>query len=215
MPQKIKHKVLLFFTMLFISTISNSQTDNKKINCLNIDTMGLLKKSFDSFEKDLFNHYKFSNDSIKTYKTFLTELYSLSINLRKLPSNTSIELARVFKKKAADKSSLWVLLSTYDEQMETSGQNSTPKTNPQQNEEEIMTFNYRGGFIQCLKNNSSSNGFKDIINTLEYDGNISPSLIAQRLHDLPAEEFNTPEVKNFIAFDIYYSILLIIEKAFK
>ncbi|GGX23474.1 hypothetical protein [Aquimarina muelleri] len=214
MFEKIKHKILLFLVALSISTISSSQTSNKKFNCLSIDTMGLLKKSFDSFEKDLFNHYEFNNDSIKTYRTFLTELYSLSINLRKLPSDTSIELARMFKKKAKDKSSLWVLLSTYDDQMEASKETSTPKTDTK-NEEEIMTFNYRGGFIQCLKNNSSSNSFKDIINTLEYDGNVSPSLIAQRLHDLPTKELNSPEVKNFIAFDIYYSILLIIEKAFK
>lgn len=214
MPQKIKHKVLLFFVVLSINAIGNSQIDGKKFDCLDIDTIGVLKKSFDSFEKDLFNHYKFGADSIRTYRTFLTELYSLSINLRKLPSSTSIELARVFKKKAKDKNSLWVLLSTYDKQMEVSKQTSTPETNPK-NEEEVMTFNYRGGFIQCLKNNSSSDGFKDIINTLEYDGNVSPSLTAQRLHDLPTEEFNTPEVKSFIAFDIYYSVLLIIEKAFE
>ena len=68
-------------------------------------------------------------------------------------------------------------------------------------------------FIQCLKNNSNSEGFKDIIDTLEFDGNVSPSVIAQKLHDLPAEEFNTHEVKSFIAFDIYYSILLVIEKS--
>ncbi|WP_128755259.1 hypothetical protein [Aquimarina sediminis] len=204
---------MLYFLVLFISSIGHTQTFEQNFDCLQIDNLGLLKKSFDSFETDLFNHYKFDNDTIKTYRTFLSEVYSLSINLRKLPSSNSIELARVFKKNATDRNSLWVLLSQYDDEMEASRDASGPKEN-KQGGEAVMTFNYRGGFIQCLKNNSTSEGFKDIIETLEYDGNVSPSLIAQRLHDLPTEEFNTHEVKSFIAYDIYFSILLVIEKAF-
>ncbi|WP_024768657.1 hypothetical protein [Aquimarina macrocephali] len=213
MPLKIKYTVVLFFLVLFICTTGNTQTTEQNFDCLKIDNQGLLKQSFDSFEKDLFHHYKFNNDTIRTYQTFLNEVYSLSINLRELPSKNSIRLARIYKKKATDRNSLWVLLSQYDEEMVASKNTSGPKTT-QQKEEEVLTFNYRGGFIQCLKNNSNSEGFKDIVNTLELDGNVSPSLIAQRLHDLPREEFNTHEVKSFIAFDIYYSILLVIEKAF-
>ncbi len=213
MPQRINHTVVLLFLVLFISTIGNTQTNEQNFDCLQIDNLGVLKRSFDSFEKDLFNHYSFENDTIKTYKTFLTEVYSLSINLRKLPSSTSLELARVFKKQATDRNSLWVLLSEYDEELVASGGESSIKTD--NTDEKTLTFNYRGGFIQCLKNTNESEAFKDIIEALEYDGNVSPSLIAQRLHDLPTAEFNTPEVKSFIAFDIYYSILLVIEKAFR
>ena len=214
MPQRIKQTVVLLFLVLFIVTIGNTQTNEQNFDCLQIDNLGVLKKSFDSFEKDLFNHYSFDNDTVKTYRTFLTEVYSLSINLRKLPSNTSLELARVFKKQATDRNSLWVLLSKYDEELVDLGGESPLKT-VDDKDEETLTFNYRGGFIQCLKNTNESEEFKRIIEALEYDGNVSPSLIAQRLHDLPTEEFNTPEVKSFIAFDIYYSILLVIEKAFR
>lgn len=213
MPQRIKHMVVLFFLVLFSCTIGNTQTSEENFDCLQIDNLGVLKRSFESFEKDLFNHYSFNNDTIKTYKTFLTEVYSLSINLRKLPSPTSLELARVFKKKATDRSSLWVLLSEYDEEIVASGKTSVKNTDI--SKEETLTFNYRGGFIQCLKNTNNSDRFKNIIEMLELDGNVSPSLIAQKLHDLPVEEFDTPEVKSFIAFDIYYSILLVIEKAFR
>ncbi len=213
MPLRIKYKVVLLFLSLFISIIGNTQTSAENFDCLKIDNQGLLKQSFTSFEKDLFAHYKFNNDTIKTYRTFLTEVYNLSINLRKLPSQNSIRLARIYKQKATDRNSLWVLLSQYDEEMVASEENTTIKTDT--DKEEVLTFNYRGGFIQCLKNNSTSESFKDIIDMLEYDGNVSPSLIAQKLHDLPTEEFNSYEVKSFIAFDIYYSILLVIEKAFK
>ncbi len=213
MPQKIKHMVVLFIFTLCIYVNGNTQTSTENFDCLQIDNLGILKKSFDSFEKDLFNHYAFGNDTIKTYRTFLTEVYSLSINLRKLPSTTSLELARVFKKKATDRNSLWILLSEYDEGMEASENANTQKD--VQNDSETLTFNYRGGFIQCLKNTNESDAFKEIIETLEFNGNVSPSLIAQRIHDLPTNEFNTPEVKSFIAFDIFYSILLVIEKAFR
>ncbi|MDY8137635.1 hypothetical protein [Aquimarina sp. 2201CG5-10] len=214
MPQKIKHTFLLACMILCTSVVSYSQVNNPQFDCLSIDNAGLLRKSFASFEKDLFTHYNFENDTVKTYRTFLNEVYTLSINLRKLPSDNSIQLARIFKKRATDRNSLWVLLSQYGEEMVASDGTNIQKTT-QDGEEEILTFNYRGGFIQCLKNNSDSELFIDIINTLELDGNVSPSLIAQRLHDLPDGEFNTPQVKNFIAFDIFYSILLVIEKAFK
>lgn len=182
------------------------------VNCLNVDETGIIKKAYDSFEKDLFNHYKFGTDSIKTYRTFLAEVASLSIDLKKLPSGNSIQLARDFKKIADNKSSLWIKLSEYENKEAT--KNSTPSSG-KKNEKEILIFNYRGGFIQCLKNTSDSDDFKEIITTLEEDGNVSTSLISQRIYYIPDKEFCAIEVKNFIAFDIYYSILMVIEKAFK
>ena len=146
MPQRIKQTVVLLFLVLFIVTIGNTQTNEQNFDCLQIDNLGVLKKSFDSFEKDLFNHYSFDNDTVKTYRTFLTEVYSLSINLRKLPSNTSLELARVFKKQATDRNSLWVLLSKYDEELVDLGGESPLKT-VDDKDEETLTFNYRGCFI--------------------------------------------------------------------
>lgn len=208
MPLKIRSRIII--ACLYIC--ANNTFSQSVVNCFNVDKTGILKKAYDSFEKDLFNHYKFGTDSIKTYRTFLAEVASLSIDLKKLPSGNSIQLARDFKKNATDKNSLWVNLSEYENKEV--AKSPTP-TSGQKNEKEVLIFNYRGGFIQCLKNTSASDDFKEIITTLEEDGNISTSLVSQRIYYIPDKEFCSIEVKNFIAFDIYYSILMVIEKAFK
>jgi len=202
--------VTVLVTFLFSTIIGYSQNTT---NCLSVDSSGLYSKAFISFEKDLFEYYKFGNDSIKTYRTFLAEVASLSINLRKLPSDNSIQLARVFKKKSSNPNSIWVKLSEYE------SQEATKKPSPftpasKKDGEEILIFNYRGGLIQCLKNNSNSDDFQEIISTLEEDGNVSTSLIAQRIYYIPDTKFRASEIKKFIAFDIYFSILMVIEKAF-
>ncbi|MBP2832366.1 hypothetical protein J8281_09230 [Aquimarina sp. U1-2] len=207
MPLVIRLKAM-FVVLLLLFLNSYAQTD---VDCLGIDTSGLSKKAFASFEKDLFTHYKFENDSIKTYRTFLAEVASLSIDLKKLPSSSSIALTREFKKAATGKNSLWVKLSDYENQEAVKKSVPSPSG---KNQEEIMIFNYRGGLIQCLKNTSESNDFKEIIDTLEGDGNVSTSIIAQRIYYIPDQKFRTPQIKKFIAFDIYYSILMVIEKAF-
>ncbi|MDH7444241.1 hypothetical protein QBK95_01295 [Aquimarina sp. 2201CG14-23] len=205
----IRSRIALI-TLLFLTLIGYSQNG---INCLSVDRSGLYSKAFDSFESDLFEYYNFGNDSIKTYRTFLAEVASLSLDLRKLPSDNSIQLARVFKKKSNDPNSIWVKLSDYENQEAT--KKPSPYTPPsKKGEEEILIFNYRGGLIQCLKNNSESDDFKEIISTLEEDGNVSTSLIAQRIYYIPDKKFKASEIKKFIAFDIYYSILMVIEKAF-
>lgn len=201
---------IAIIAFLFFTVISHAQSG---INCLNVDASGLYSKAFNSFEKDLFEHYNFGNDSIKTYRTFLAEVASLSLDLRKLPSDNSIRLARTFKKKSSDPNSIWVKLSEYENQEAT--KKTSPSTATNQGEEEILIFNYRGGLIQCLKNNSNSDDFQNIISTLlEQDGNVSTSLIAQRIYYIPDDRFKADEIKKFIAFDIYYSILMVIEKAF-
>ncbi len=207
MPLKIRSGILAIFLLTSI-TSSYPQSGNY---CLDVDETGIIKKAYDSFENDLFSYYKFGNDSIKTYRTFLAEVASLSLDLRKLPSNNSIQLTRSFKKIATNKNSLWVKLSEYENQEAV--KKSHPSTSGK-NEEEILIFNYRGGFIQCLKNNSESDDFRDIINKLEEDGNISTSLVSQKFYYLSDRELRTDEIKKFIAFDIYYSILMVIEKAF-
>lgn len=208
MPLKIRSRIIA----ICLCICTNYMFSQPVVNCFNVDETGIIKKAYDSFEKDLFNYYKFGTDSIKTYRTFLAEVASLSINLKKLPSGSSIQLARDFKKIANNKSSLWIKLSEYENKETTKV--PTP-TSDKKNEKEILIFNYRGGFIQCLKNTSNSNDFKEIITTLEEDGNVSTSLISQRIYYISDKEFCAIEVKNFIAFDIYYSILMVIEKAFK
>ncbi len=209
MPLKIGYRVLLI-ALLLSPTIHYAQT---KPDCLSIDKSGLSKKAFSSFENDLFTYYNFGNDSIKTYRTFLAEVASLSLDLRKLPSDNSIQITRDFKNISTDKSSLWVKLSDYENQEAT--KKSYPSPNGKKDEQEIMIFNYRGGVIQCLKNTSRSDDFREIIKTLEEDGNVSTSLIAQRVYYITDKEFKTSQIKKYIAFDIYYSILMVIEKAFK
>ncbi len=208
MPLKIRSRIIALI-LLISASYTYAQSN---LHCHNVDESGLIQKAYASFEKDIFSYYKFGNDSIKTYRTFLAEVASLSIDLRKLPSDNSIQLTRAFKKIANNKNSLWIKLSEYENQEAT--KKSHPSTSSNKNQEEILIFNYRGGFIQCLKNNSGSDDFVDIINTLEQDGNVSTSLISQKIYYLIDNEFNTNQVKNFIAFDIYYSILMIIEKAF-
>lgn len=209
MPLKIRSRIIVVSLSLLLNmTYAQSVT-----NCLSVDETGIIKRAYDSFEKDLFSYYKFGNDSIKTYRTFLAEVASLSLDLRKLPSSNSIQLTREFKKAADNKNSLWIKLSEYENQVAI--KKSAPSTTSKKNEEEILIFNYRGGFIQCLKNSSDSDDFKEIVNTLEEDGNVSTSLISQRIYYIPDKKFSSIEIKNFIAFDIYFSILMVIEKAFK
>jgi len=208
MPLKIRSKILAILFWLAISQINYAQS----YNCLNLDETGIIKKAYASFENDLFNHYKFGNDSIKTYRTFLAEIASLSVDLRKLPSDNSIQLTRAFKKIANNKNSLWIKLSEYEGQE--ASKKSYPAAGKGKSKEEILIFNYRGGFIQCLKNNSISEEFKEIVSTLEEDGNVSTSLISQKIYYLQDKELSKTEIKKFIAFDIYYSILMVIEKAF-
>lgn len=207
MPLKIRSRIVI------ISLFACLKMTYSQSFCLNVDETGIIKKAFDSFENDLFNHYKFGKDSIKTYRTFLAEVASLSIDLRKLPSSNSIKLAREFKKIANNKNSLWIKLSEYENQEAI--KKSSPSAINKKNKKEVLIFNYRGGFIQCLKNTSDSDDFKEIINTLEKDGNVSTSLVSQRVYYIPDKEFCAIEVKNFIAFDIYFSILMVIEKAFQ
>jgi len=202
----IRYLILTLVLCLCIP-LSYAQSD---FDCLSIDTSGLSKRGFESFEKDLFSHYNFQNDSLKTYRTFLAEVASLSLDLRKIPSDSSIQVTREFKN-ATSKNTIWVKLSEYESDL-ASKKPSTPSAG---NEEDVLIFNYRGGLIQCLKNNSMSNDFKDIVASLEIDGNVSTSLIAQKLYYLPDDQFKTKEIKKFIAFDIYYSILMVIERAFK
>ncbi len=209
MPLKIRFRTILLVLFLSSTCTSYAQTN---IDCLSIDASGLSKRAFESFENDLFTYYKFGNDSIKTYRTFLAEVASLSLDLRKLPSSNSIQLTREFKKAATGKNSLWIKLSDYENQEAV--KKSYPSTGGK-NQEEIMIFNYRGGLIQCLKNTSSSDDFKEIITTLEGDGNVSTSLISQKIYYITDREFKTGQIKKFIAFDIYYSILMVIEKAFQ
>ncbi len=208
MPLKIRCRIII--AILIVST--NSTYAQSSYYCHNVDESGIVKKAYDSFQNDLFSYYKFGNDSIKTYRTFLAEVASLSIDLRKLPSSNSIQLAREFKKIANNKTSLWIKLSEYENHE--AYKKSYPSSTPKKNEEEILIFNYRGGFIQCLKNSSDSDDFQEIVDALELDGNVSTSLIAQKIYYIPDKEFCSVEVKNFIAFDIYYSILMVIEKAF-
>ncbi|WP_281987083.1 hypothetical protein [Aquimarina aggregata] len=207
MPLKIRSRIIVI-CLIISSQLNYAQTENF---CLSVDETGIIEKAYKSFENDLFTYYKFGNDSIKTYRTFLAEVASLSLDLRKLPSTNSIQLAREFKKIANNKNSLWIKLSEYENQEAT--KKSGPST-PSKNQEEVLIFNYRGGFIQCLKNTSDSDDFKDIVNTLEEDGNVSTSLISQKIYYIPDKEFCAIEIKNFIAFDVYYSILMVIEKAF-
>lgn len=209
MPLKIRFKAVLVVLLMSSPCITNAQSN---IDCLTIDASGLSQRAFKSFERDLFAYYKFGNDTIKTYRTFLAEVASLSLDLRKLPSSNSIQLTREFKKAATGKNSLWIKLSDYENQEAV--KKSYPSTGSDKTEE-IMIFNYRGGLIQCLKNTSESDDFREIINTLEGDGNVSTSLISQRIYYITDKEFKTDQIKKFIAFDIYYSILMVIEKAFK
>ncbi|GAA4106327.1 hypothetical protein GCM10022393_00700 [Aquimarina addita] len=209
MPHKIRSLTTFLIVTLFFTSYSKAQT----FDCLSIDESNLAKKSFESFQEDLFTYYKFNNDTIKIYRKFLMEIASLSIDLKKFPSAVSIQLARDFKNKASDKKSIWVRLSDYEQDEAT--KKPSPYIPPAKGEkEEILTFNYRGGFIQCLKNTNASEDFKKIIQTLEDDANVSTSLIAQKLFYMTDKEINTPQVKKFIAFDIYFSILIVIEKAF-
>ncbi|MFC5046363.1 hypothetical protein ACFSTE_03900 [Aquimarina hainanensis] len=201
-----------FFLFLLTITIIVPSSYGQKYDCLSLEESGAIKKSFASFEKDLYTYYNLNNNPVKAYKTFLAEITNLSIDLKKFPSKTSIELARTFKKIANGKNSLWIKLSEYEASED--GKKAPIPDTAKKNQEEVMIFNYRGGFIQCIKNNSNSQAFKNIINTLELDGNVSPSVIAQRLNNLSDKEIDTYEVKKFIAFDIYYSILMVIEKAF-
>lgn len=200
-----------FFLMLLIILTTQFIYAQESFDCSSIDDTGLITKAFQSFEKDIFSHYNFGNDSIKTYRTFLAEVASLSIDLKRLPSKNSIAYTRSFKKRVKSKGSIWIPLSEYESQRQE--KLSKPGTK-KKNEEAIMIFNYRGGFIQCLKNNSKGNNLKEIIDILEEDGNVSTSLISQRIYYIPDSEFNSISVKKFIAFDIYYSILMVIEKAF-
>ena len=123
------------------------------------------------------------------------------------------KIIQEFKKVANNKNSIWIKLSEY-ENHEAYRKSYPTTSSSKKNEEEILIFNYRGGFIQCLKNSSDSDDFQDIVNALELDGNVSTSLIAQKIYYIPDKEFCGVEIKNFIAFDIYYSILMVIEKAF-
>ncbi len=207
MPLKIRSRIIVLF-LIVSPRFTYAQSAN---NCLSVDDTGIIKRAYESFENDLFSYYQFGNDSIKTYRTFLAEVASLSINLRKLPSDNSIQLAREFKKIADNKNSLWIKLSEYENQEAV--KKSSPTTSGKK-EKEVLIFNYRGGFIQCLKNTSDSDDFKDIVNSLEEDGNVSTSLISQKIYYMTDREFSKIEIKNFIAFDIYYSILMVIEKAF-
>ncbi len=207
MPLKIRSRIIVLF-LIASPRFTYAQSVN---NCLSVDETGIIKRAYESFENDLFSYYQFGNDSIKTYRTFLAEVASLSINLRKLPSDNSIQLTREFKKIADNKNSLWIKLSEYENQEAV--KKSSPTTSGK-NEKEVLIFNYRGGFIQCLKNTSDSDDFKDIVNSLEEDGNVSTSLISQKIYYMTDREFSKIEIKNFIAFDIYYSILMVIEKAF-
>jgi len=203
---------VLLLSILFLPTIEAQS----KSECFDIADTNRLQKAFLSFENDIFNHYK-CEDTLKTYRTFLAEVASLSINIRKLPSPQSIALTREFKTSSNNENSLWVKLSDY-EKPETSHLTTDTDTTPAdtgKHNEEVLTFNYRGGFIQCLKNTSEISDFQEIITSLEQDGNISPSLTSQKVYYLLDKDLNTIEVKSFIAFDIYYSILMVVEKAFK
>ncbi len=208
MPLKIRSRIIV---ILFLSS-TQLVLPQSDAECLNIDETGIIKKAYKAFENDLFNYYTFGKDSIKTYRTFLAEVASLSLDLRKLPSDNSIQLTRAFKRNATNKNSLWVKLSEYENHEAT--KKSIPSTSSEKDKSEILIFNYRGGLIQCLKNSSESDDFKEIVSTLEANGNISTSLVSQKFYYLNDNELCSDEIKKFIAFDIYFSILMVIEKAF-
>lgn len=206
MPRRIRSRDII--SVLFVSLLTfNVQAQDV---CLSVDETGMVVKAFKAFEQDLFQYYNFQNDSLKTYRTFLSEVATLSIDLRRLPSPKSIQITRMFKRLANNRNSIWVKLADYETQ-EASGKATPSATGA--GEEEILIFNYRGGFIQCLKNTSDSEKFKDIINTLEVDANVSTSLVAQKLNLITDGEFKG-QIKKYIAFDIYFSILMVVEKAF-
>lgn len=209
MPLKIRSLFIFILLQVCLNFTGYAQSND----CINLDDSGFNKQAFTIFEKDLFNHYQTETDRVKKYRKFLMEIASLSVDLRKLPSTEAVETARSFKEKALGKNSIWVKLSDYQNQE--ASQKPTPYTTPAKgNEQEIYTFNYRGGFIQCLKNTNVSEDFKDIVTLLENDANISTSLVAQRIYYMTDAEIDSEEVRQFIAFDIYYSILMVIEKAF-
>ncbi len=204
-------KIASLFVILLFCSVTYSQINSQTVECLDIPQRELAQQAFQSFENDLITYYEAEKCTPNLYRSFLKEVASLSLDLRKFPSDNSIEMARSFKQKIKDSNSLWLPLSVYENQSVDIQSNAINATTDQ----EVLTFNYKGDFIQCLKNHSNNDIFKQCIIDLQIDANISPSIIASRLKNITSdEEFYTEEIKAYIAFDIYYSILLIIESAF-
>ncbi|WP_459211983.1 hypothetical protein [Aquimarina rhabdastrellae] len=190
----------------------NSFCQETKFSCIPDAHRNLILQAISSFENDLTTHYEMAENDPELYATFLSQVASLSLDLRKLPSSKSIAIARDFKRKNIE-NLFWIPLSEY-ELDSTSAIDDTPNTTA--TAQEVLTFNYRGDLMQCLKNNTQSLVLKQIISDLSANANISPSIISSQLKNLePQSDLITEEVKMFIAFDIYYSILLIIENAFE
>ncbi|WP_299437331.1 hypothetical protein [uncultured Aquimarina sp.] len=219
-------KTTIIISIILVSILCSCY--NKKqntIQCGTISNQKIINKAFVSFENDLFAYYKLENDTIGTYKKFLSEISSMSIDLKTIASNKSRNITGKILENASTDNSLWISYYDYYRQPIENNKEEIPTSQILENldieteeekkiriqqENNMLVLNYKGPLIQCLKNNSKNNDLTKIIEKLEWIGPINPKIIADGFNAInPEDTFRSKEVKIFIAFEIYYYMLMI------
>ncbi len=215
------------YLVIFIITLLSCNTSSQRnlLHCDKIDNKQIIDTAFRSFENDLFGYYKLENDTINTYKKFLSEITNMTIDLNAMISEESIKIAHDFKRNAKTDNSIWISYYDYNkdnlteeeeisitsklDQIETKEENALRV----EQEKRMLILNYKGPLIQCLKNNSKNPDLTKIIGKLELMGPINQSIIASGFNAAdPKITFKSIETRAFIAFEIYYYILMITQQ---
>ena len=208
--------ISVFITLLFGTLSLNAQ------NLSNIPKVELIKLMVDSFESQICSYYsierKHSNNAFFKY---VKDFRANNINFKEITSEEELELLEISNKTLKDY--IWItdkeknerFFKNYEEENQIQiieVIDSRKKDTKEPLYTDKLGVNYFDEYSNKLLKDTKVKDLKEILATLKDMPDTSPYTTSFAFTYLNKENYNDSSLKTFIAFELYYTVLNILNK---
>lgn len=208
--------------LIFISFFHSFSQCNEKNNHINENRNYWVEALVESFDEDSCNYYQIDiKDSYQAIKLYTKEFTFKKITLKKIISKEILKLLKesyhklkpyiwISNKESRIKSMVFLgfKFNISVIKLDTTNQAVKDYLNDQKNTEKKSTVNYFDNYSEFINTKSNNNRIKDILLTLKEISVTGTNLVSSNLMGIGDVDFQNIAIKSFVAFELYYTILV-------
>ncbi|WGH76947.1 hypothetical protein P8625_07330 [Tenacibaculum tangerinum] len=215
MSRKLVHIAVLISFLFGVLTL-NAQ------NLSDIPKTGLIKLMVDSFENQICSYYSIEKEnSNEAFFKYVNDFRANNINFKEITSKEELELLEVSNKTLKDY--IWItnkeknerFFKNYEEENQIQiieVNDSREKNTKEPLHTNEVSVNYFDEYSNKLLEETKVKDLKEILATLKEMPDTSPYTTSFSFTYLNKESYNDSSLKTFIAFELYYTVLNILNK---